>query len=137
MKKLAQKILLGISVITVLMHGIIPHFHYEVKHQITHHHSHHEHEKESNHHDHQENKDNHHSLFSFAQLDESFIPSKWQYLSVELPLLYLVTPVITYQYNPIKEKSKTYFGFYKEFPPPGNFLSTLPSRGPPCNSIMA
>ena len=132
MKKWMQKILLSISVIVVLGHGIIPHHHHEVIQEITQHHHDDEEQRESkHHHDHDENKDDEHGIFSFAQLDENFVPAKWQHISIELPFLYLVTPVIIYQYNLLKLSSKTHFGYYKEFPPPGNHLPNLPSRAPP------
>ena len=131
MQKLLQKILLFIAVIIVVGHNTLPHHHYEDIQELIQHHHNNEQEEPRHHHDHDENKDNEHDIFSFAQLDESFVPAKWQHLSLKLPVLYFVTPVVTYQYNLIRERSKTHFGYYREFPPPGNFLSNLFSRPPP------
>ena len=131
MKKWLQKILLLIAVITVVGHNTLPHHHYEEIQELIQHHHNEEQEEPQHHHDHDENKDDEHGIFSFAQLDENFVPAKWQDISIALPFLYLVTPVITYQYNLLKANSKTHFGYYKEFPPPGNYLLNLPSRAPP------
>ena len=137
MKKWLQKILLFISVITVLGHNILPHHHHEEIQELIQHHHTGEQEQPQHHHHHNESEDDEHGIFSFVQLDENFVPAKGQDINIELPFLYLATPVITYQYNLLKANSKNFFGYYKEFPPPDNHLSNLPSRGPPSNSIMA
>ena len=138
MQRWLQKILLFIAVATIIGHSSLPHHHHAQIEAVPHYHDHEEdHEARNNHHDHDENKDEDHSLFSFAQLDENFVPAKFQDISIRIPIVYLLTPVITYHYNLFREKSKTHFGFYKEYPPPGNYLSQLPSRGPPSLSNMA
>ena len=131
MQKLLQKILLFIAVITVVGHNTLPHHHHEI--QAISHHYHHEEEQgtKSNHHDHDENTENQHNIFSFAQLDENFVPVKFHEVSIELPLLYLVAPVIDYQLNLHKARSKPQSNYYREFPPPGKYLSNLFSRPPP------
>ena len=138
MHKWFQKILLFLAVATVIGHSSLPHHHHEQIETVAH--QDHRNEKQgtdTHHHDHDESKDKDHSIFSFAQLDDNFLPVKFQVISFELAIVYLLTSVITYSYNLFIEKSKTYFGFYKEYPPPGNYLSELPSRGPPSPSNMA
>lgn len=132
MQKWLQKILLLLAVATIIGHSCLPHQHHEAIEAVAHH-DHHDEEQETgtHHHDHDKDKDEDHSLFSFAQLDENFVPVKLQDLSIELPIAYLLTPVIIYHYNLLKDRSITHFGLYKEYPPPGNCLSQLPSRGPP------
>lgn len=138
MQKWFQKILLFIAVATIVGHSSLPHQHHAQIEKVAHH-DHHDEEQGTgtHHHDHDEDRDEDHSLFSFAQLDENFVPVKFQNVSIELPIIYLLTPVITYHYNLFREKSKTHFGLYKEYPPPGNYLLQLPSRGPPSLSNMA
>ena len=129
MKQVVQKILLFIAVFTVTAHSIIPHYHHDETSVAL---QHHDHEDEQtvdlNHHD----QDNgHHNIFSFAQLDENFVPVKWQKICAEISVSYLSTPIITYQLNLYKARSKITVGYYQEFPPPGNYLSNLFSRPPP------
>jgi hypothetical protein len=132
MQKWLQKILLFIAVATIIGHSSLPHHHHEEIEAVAHH-DHHDEEqgKESNHNEQDESTEDEHSIFSFAQLDENFVPVKFQDVGIQLPLIYLLTPVITYQYNLSREKSKTHFGNYKEYPPPGKYLSNLFSRPPP------
>lgn len=137
MQKWFQKILLFLAVATIVGHSSLPHQHHALMEKVAHHDHHDEVQGGTHHHDHDESKDENHSLFSFAQLDENFVPVKFQDVSIELPIVYLLTPVITYHYNLFREKSKTHFGFYKQYPPPDNYLSQLPSRGPPSLSNMA
>ncbi len=118
MQKCLQKILLFIAVITVAGHSIIPHFHHEAQQAVEKHH-------------HHDEEDDHHSIFSFAQLDENFVPAKLQVAGLELPVIYLITPVISAHLEIIASNSKAHFGYYREFPPPENYISKLPSRGPP------
>jgi hypothetical protein len=138
MRRWFQKILLFIAVATIVGHSSLPHQHHAQIEKVAHH-DHHQEEQGTgtHHHDHDEDKDEDHSLFSFAQLDENFVPGKFQDIRIELPIVYLLTPIITIHYSLFREKSKTHFGFYKEYPPPGNYLSQLPSRGPPSLSNMA
>jgi hypothetical protein len=118
MQKCLQRILLFIAVITVAGHSIIPHFHHQAEQAV-----------EKHHHDNEE--DDHHGIFSFAQLDEDFVPAKLQLSGLELPVIYLLTPVISFHLEIIANNSKTHFGCYREFPPPNSYLSKLPARAPP------
>lgn len=137
MQKWLQKILLFISVATIIGHSSLPHHHHEVIATVAHHHHHDEKETGKHQHNDDDSKDEEHNIFSFAQLDEDFFPVKIHHISIELPIVYLLTPVITYHDHLFREKSKTHFGCYKEYPPPGNYRSHLPSRGPPSLSNMA
>ncbi len=118
MQKCLQKILLFIAVITVAGHSIIPHFHHEAEQAVEKHH-------------HDDKEDDHHGIFSFAQLDENFVPAKLQISGLELPVIYLATPIISYHLEIIAGNSKIHFGYYREFPPPDSYLSKLPARAPP------
>ncbi len=121
-----------IAVATIIGHSSLPHHHHEEIEAVTHHDHHDEEQRtESSHHGDDENTEDEHSIFSFAQLDENFVPVKFQDVSIEIPIVYLLTPAIIYHYNLFREKSKTHFGCYKEYPPPGNYLSKLFSRPPP------
>jgi hypothetical protein len=136
MQRWLHKILMLIAVATIVGHNCMPHHHHEEILAVAHH----EHQEDggtkTHHHDHQENKNEKHNIFSFAQLDEDFIPAKFQVEGFELPVLYLLTPEISFQLKLIISPSKA-FNYYREYPPPGNYLSQLPSRGPPSLSNMA
>jgi hypothetical protein len=134
MKKWLQKILLLIAVITVTGHSILPHFHHDDVYPIAkEHHNHDSHP--ANHHDHDDDngKEDQHSLFSFAQLDEDFLPVKTQNHSVDIPFEYLATSIITFNRVNLPVNTTTPFGCYQEFPPPGNLFVNLPSRAPPAS----
>ena len=125
-----QKILLFVAVATVMGHNCLPHQHHdEVTDGVAHHH-HHEEDNgtESSHH---EEGTGEHNIFSFAELDGDYIPVKVQKTNICAPLLFLLTPVISYHLNLLREQSKTHFGYYREIPPPDSHLSNLPSRAPP------
>src|SRR5215207_3695904 len=115
MQKWWQKIVLFVAVATIIGHTSLPHHHYDAIEVLIHHLDH----------------DDDHNLFSFAQLDEDFVPVKSQKVNFDLPILYLLTPAITYHSNQIKKQSKTHFGYYREFPPPDNYTFHLFSRPPP------
>jgi len=120
------------AVATIVGHNTLPHHHHELIEALAHHNDHHEVEDtDTDHHDHEQNRKDHHNIFSFAQLDEDFVPSQFSKVSINLPILYLLTPVITNQVKQLKENSKSHFGYYREFPPPGNYSFNLFSRPPP------
>jgi hypothetical protein len=97
MKKWLQKILLFIAVATIIGHSSLPHHHHEEIEAVTHHDHHDEEQRtESSHHGDDENTEDEHSIFSFAQLDENFVPVKFQDVSIEIPIVYLLTPAIIY-----------------------------------------
>ena len=83
------------------------------------------------HHEDSEQDKDHHNIFSFAQLDENFLPSQSGSINVDLPVAYLPTPLIRYQLRQLKQESKTHFGYYREYPPPAIYLSGRPLRAPP------
>jgi hypothetical protein len=117
MQKWLYKILLSIAVITVIGHNTLPHLHDDHEQTLAIHK--HEMEQKS------------HNVFSFAQLDDDFVPAKFQQENIALPIVYLLTPFIDYQLKLLKGKSKDHFGYYREYPPPDIFLSDLPLRAPP------
>jgi hypothetical protein len=132
MKRWLYKILMLVAVATIMGHNLLPHGHHEeIKSDATHHHQNHHDEAGGNQHSHEDNQEEDHNIFSFAQLDTDFIPSKIQLKGIELPFIYLLTPVIAYYLDLFPTKTKNHFGYYREFPPPESYLSNLPSRAPP------
>jgi hypothetical protein len=135
MKKVLQKIVLLIAVITVTGHTVFPHFHHEDKSQAGHHH-HDENFTAAHHHDDDaDDNGNQHNLFSFAQIDETFIPGKAVLKNFELPFTYLPALVVSILSDNFPVNTITKYGWYKEFPPPGYSFSHLPSRAPPASSF--
>jgi hypothetical protein len=126
------KILMLVAVATVIGHNSMPHYHHEMIEALAHldddHHAPHQH---TNSHADEQDNTNDHSIFSFAQLDDDFLPSKFSKINFELPILYVLTPAITYHFNRCNEQSKTHFGYYVEFPPPLPYSSGDLRRGPP------
>jgi hypothetical protein len=121
-----------VAVATIVGHSSMPHHHHVDIQALAHHDDHHKDKgKDTHHHDHEQKEKDHHNIFSFAQLDEDFLPSQFSKANIDLPILYLLTPVISFQLNKLKEQSKTHFGYYREFPPPDNYSSNLFSRPPP------
>jgi hypothetical protein len=126
MQRWLHKTLMLVAVATIIGHNCMPHHHHdEIPHL-----SHHDEEEKMNDHDHERNTENHHNIFSFVQLDEDFIPAKFQIVGFELPVLYLLTPEISYQLKLITSTTKA-FNYYREYPPPENYFHDLPSRAPP------
>jgi hypothetical protein len=131
MQKWWQKILLSVVVGTIMGHTFIPHHHHAID-EIAHHQDHHDEQAATgSHHEHEHDQEDHHNIFSFAQLDKDFVPVKVQKVNFDLPILYLLTPLITFQLSEVKRQSKTHFGHYREFPPPAKYISQLFSRPPP------
>lgn len=132
MPKVGKKILLLLAVLTVIAHSILPHVHLDEIVAMVDHHHHHQNSADGKHpHDTGGSKEDHHSLFSFAQLDEDFIPSKSQFKKFEFPVQYLSLVAITYLLNTFPVCTKKVFGRYKEYPPPDNYFYNLPTRAPP------
>lgn len=132
MYNIGKKMLLILAVFTVIAHSILPHVHlYDVV-AITNHH-HHPDGPAHHHHSHDDHgsQEKHHNLFSFAQLDDDFIPAKGPFKKFELPVQYLSPVAITYLLDTFPVYIKKVFGRYKEYPPPDNYFFNLPSRAPP------
>lgn len=130
MKQVIQKILLLVAVLTVTGHSIIPHYHHDESPATIQHYDHEEEQAgDLDHHD--EHNDDHHNIFSFGQLDENFVPVKWQRANAEPSIYYLITPAITHELNLYKARPKIIVGYYREFPPPDNYSLHLFSRPPP------
>ncbi len=125
-----QKVVLLIAIITLVGHSILPHIHHdEIPVAIL---QHHQDEQPSGHHPHDDDnnkQDNQHRLFSFAQLDENFVPVNGQAKNFELPLTYVPTLIVNYQ--PFSINTKTHFSCYKVFSPPEKYFSSSFHRGPP------
>lgn len=128
MKKGVHNILLLVAVITVLAHSTSAHHHHD---ETTIAMEHHEEEEPSDVTHHDNGKDDHDGIFSFAQLDESFVPVNSQKSSFELPLTYLPALIATYLADNFSANTKTQFGWYKEYPPPDKNLPPSSHRGPP------
>jgi hypothetical protein len=130
-----QKILLIIAVFTILGHGLLPHKHPDHAKAVPHHH-HGQGHKHGKHHQHEKKPADHHNIFSYAQLDESFVRAKFLDFTINLPVHdAIVTECI--EAPALACLSITHFGTYKEYPPPGCFGSMLPSRGPPPSCRLA
>ncbi len=131
MIKMFQKIVLLIAGITVTAHSIFPHIHLDDIMTFAGSH-HHEQPAGTHHHDDTDNsKDKQHNLFSLAQLDDTFVPANGQTKNFELPVEYLVPFTVTYLSDGFRVNTKRLFGWYKEYPPPDDYLYNLPSRAPP------
>ena len=111
-----------IAIAIMLGHNFMPHHHDHDTAIPDYHNEHHE--------DSEHDKD-HHNIFSFAQLDENFLPSHFGNVNIDLPIVYLLAPLIIYQLKQLEQQSKTHFGYYREYPPPDTYLSDLPLRAPP------
>src|SRR5215213_8823434 len=118
MLKCLHKIVMLVAVATIIGHSTMPHNHHaEI--QLLANYDHHDDEgAEVDHHDGGQSKEDDHNIFSFAQLDEDFLPSQFSKVNIDLAILYLPTPIISYQRDQLQEQSKTHFGYYREFPPP-------------------
>ena len=82
------------AVATIICHISRAHHHEQIKSFIHHDHESH-HDDHSHDYDSSDDNVNDHNVFSFLQLDEDFLPSKYGKLSIELPVIYLLTPFIT------------------------------------------
>ena len=132
MQKWWQKAMLFVAVATIIGHNSLPHHHHEAVEAAAHYQEHDEnHDAPFQHHEDDQDTEHHHNLFSLTRLGDDFIPTSFLKVKLELPILYLPVPSITYYLSEIKEQSKTHFGYYQEYPPPGNDLSSVQLRGPP------
>jgi hypothetical protein len=129
------QLLMLVAVATIMGHNSLPHHHHTGKPPAAHHHDHHDHHENSGHHHHHEHNEDH-NIFSFAQLDDEFRPSQFSKVNIDLPFLYLLTPVLTFHLHQVKTKTKTNFGYYREFPPPNFITSHLFSRPPPFTAFV-
>lgn len=110
-------------------HSVVPHHHHDETPVATQHHDDEEQSSRLSHHD--DDKDDHHGIFSFAQLDETFVPATSQNNSFELPITCLPALVATYLSDNFAGNTKAHFGWYKEYPPPEKTFPHLSHRGPP------
>lgn len=129
MKKVLQKILLIIAVVTVIAHSTLPHYHHDKITVAIHQQDDEEQLPGLSHHD--DDKDDHHGLFSFAQLDDNFVPVKSQTNSFELPFTFLPSLIAIYLSDNFPVNTKIHFSWYKEYPPPDKNFPPSSHRGPP------
>jgi len=111
-----------IAIAISLGHNFMPHHHGHNSEISDYHEEHHE---ESGH------DNDHHKIFSFVQLDENFLPSHSGNVDIDLPIVYLMAPLINYPLRQLEQQSKTHFGYYREHPPPAIYRCDLPLRAPP------
>lgn len=101
----------------VLGHGIIAHHHHDDVSEIAHH-------------DDGEEDDQDHSLFSFGQLDESYIQSNDQVsLNNNFVFLSIVHTIINLEL--IGETKKQEFNIAEDYPPDDPYSKSHSLRGPP------
>ena len=132
MKKWLYKILMFIAVITVIGHNTIPHHHDNATHEVlAHHNEFHDEQGEEPDHDHDEHTDHNHNIFSLVQLDKDFVKPQFDKVCIDLPVLYLATPFISFRFARLNCNSKNQYSIYEEFPPPPYHQSDLFSRPPP------
>jgi len=112
-------ILILLSVFIIVSHNIIAH--------------HHHHEIEATHHDHNDDtdEDGDHNLFSFGQLDETYIHSNDQVqVNNSFVSLFYIQPVFSCNIN--SPSAKQEFSITEIFLPPDNYCCQSHSlRGPP------
>jgi hypothetical protein len=132
MKKLLQKITLLIAVVVVTGHSIFPHIHHSNEPVATDHKHYHDPVSGNHHHDEKENNDDkQNGILSFSPLDDNFIPGKPFTKIIEpSPELLSILSELTFSVYPSLCNTSQY-GRYREFPPPNDHLSKLPSRAPP------
>jgi hypothetical protein len=130
MKEYAHKSMMLIAVLVIFAHNMIPHHHFDSP--VVFHHDHHE-DGNSNAEDFHadQSKEDHHNPFSFAQLDDKYIPSQLVKAKIELPILYILTPAFAIHLQCYKLQPKNLFGYYRKFPPPLDHSFNLFSRPPP------
>jgi len=115
MRLLLTKILLLVAYSFVLAHTLVPHHHDDEKEAIESHHD--------------DGKD--HNIFSFGQIDHSFLPS--QKAVVKQSDLASISPFVFYFSNLFVSlnSSNITFQVLEEFPPPKNYFHPYSFRGPP------
>ena len=129
--KWLSKILMLLSVATIITHGSIAHHHHEdikpfIHHDHEHHHTHNSHEDDNT-----AGDENDHNFFSFAQLDDSYLPSQFGKVIIEVPILYLLTPTFVLQVDKLNAKPTTHLFHREDVLVSLYFSSGLFSRPPP------
>ncbi len=126
-----KKITMLVAVTTVIGHSILPHLHHDEE-LAENNHKHH-HESSAGKHDHENQNDDskHHEVFSFAQLDDIFIPAKNPTKSFSPPVELIADLYTIIFSDDLSLIIKTHYGSHKEYPPPDNPICALSFRGPP------
>jgi hypothetical protein len=119
-----------LAVTTIVTHSAMPHQHFDFMDVFSHHAEHHDEDDSNPNHQEEEQNGDQHNIFSFAQLDEDYLPQPYK-ISIDLPVLYVLAPVISNEIKISAELIKNHYGHYREFPPPDDVLSILFSRPPP------
>ena len=109
-----------LSVLTIISHNSIAHHHHEDMKPFVHH----EHHDNNSHDNDDASGDDHHNIFSFAQLDDHYIPSEFAKITIEVPILYLLTPTFILLPDKLKVKPAAHVAR-----PEGDLLSLYFSSG--------
>src|SRR5215218_5883092 len=102
MLKFLHKIVMLVAVATIIGHSTMPHNHHAEIQLLANYDHHNDEGTEADHHDGGQSKEDDHNIFSFAQLDEDFLPSQFSKVNIDSPILYLLAPIISYQINQLK-----------------------------------
>lgn len=115
---------------TIISHNSIAHHHHEEMQPFVHHDHQHEHDGSHDGDDTSGDAD-HHNIFSFAQLDDNYIPSEPGKVTIEIPILYLLTPTLILQFDKLNAQSTTHLIHPEKVLLSLYFSSGLFSRPPP------
>jgi hypothetical protein len=126
-----SRILMLLSVMTIICHNSIAHHHHENMKPFVHHDHEHHHNNNSHDTDDASGDEQHHNIFSFAQLDDSYLPSQFGKLTIEVPILYLLTPTFVLQVDKLNATPTTHLFHREDVLVSLYFSSGLFSRPPP------
>lgn len=118
-----------LSVMTIICHNSIAHHHHEDMKPFIHH------DHAQQHAVHEDGNtagdEGQHNVFSYAQLDDNYLPSQSGKLIIEIPVLYLITPTLVLQVDKLIAKSTTHIFHHDDDLVSLYFSSSLFSRPPP------
>jgi hypothetical protein len=129
--KWLSKILMLLSVATIIAHSSVGHHHHEDMKTFIHHDQEHNNSHNSHDDDNTDGEQNHHNIFSFAQLDDTYLPSHYGKISVEVPIIYLIAPTFVLQIDKLSAKPTTCLFHPEDVLLSLYFSSSLFSRPPP------
>ncbi|SRR6266487_2011401 len=115
MRLLLAKFLLVIAYSFMLAHVLVPHHHEDPKEAIE---SHHDNGKD-------------HNIFSFGQIDNSFLPSQKEVVKHNDYVFRFVLNLYEFSITINSLSSNNEFPVFEEFPPPKNHFFSCSHRGPP------
>ena len=131
MKKWVAKILILIATGTIMWHNCIPHHHQIDISFLASHNKDHEEAVAKDNHKHLEftkEHNDHHGVFSLVQLDKDFVQPSVSKIKVDLPVLYLLTPIITCKLLDLKQESVNHPDHFDELIPFTGYSTQLFSR---------